>query len=709
MADKRRTRSAGSSVGPIDAALARQAALLDHVFDPVIIWRLPGPIIYWNDAARALYGYTREEAIGRASHDLLRTEFPNGLTPADIEAAVAHDGEWSGQVIHWSKNGQRLVIDSRHRATLLSGDDSRKSPANANQRCRVVLETARDVTERRGAQEESARHARQQESIAVLGRAALERDDLSALMREAVERVVGELEVPYAQISEFVPAGRSFVFQAGSGRLLESLGADELSAALSPQSAFTVAAGEPVIVPDMTAERRFLATRLLRKVGAASSMSVVIRAHPEVLGVLAVVDCNRRDFTSNDALFLRAVANVLAGAIQNDRVKRALQDRGARMAAVVDTALEGIITIDERGIIESVNPAACQMFGYPREEVVGRNVRMLMPEPFCGEHDSYIRNYLRTGQARIIGIGREVAGLRKDGSIFPIHLGVSEFRIGGTRMFTGQVRDITERRRLEREILEVGSQEQLRIGQDLHDGLCQELTGVSFALQVLGQKLAARTAPETASIRKIAELVDQSMSHARALAHGLQPVTLDASGLESALQELAAKTQRLFRVSCLLVSDGPVLVHDNLIATHVYRIAQEAIGNALKHGKAKTIALDLGAQRGQLHLTISDDGVGLQQTSGDGKGIGLRTMAYRASVVGGMLDIRPGERGGTVVTCTIPLRQAVVDSGKLARVSADGGKIQKRQPAAKAKNIPRRRSPDRPRAPGRAHRPGSGS
>jgi len=461
----------------------------------------------------------------------------------------------------------------------------------------------------------------------------------------------------------------------------------------------------------------------LLKNGAASSMSVVIRAQPEAFGVFTIYSKERRDFANHDAMFLRTVANILAGAIQNDRAKHALRDRGARMAAVIDTALEGIITIDERGIVESLNPAARQLFGYQAEEVVGQNVKMLMPEPYSSEHDGYMMNYLRTGNARIIGIGREVSGRRKDGSIFPLHLGVSEFRVGGKRMFTGQVRDITERRRMEREILEIGSQEQMRIGQDLHDGLCQELTGVSFALEVLGQKLAARSAPETASIRKVAELIDQSISHARALAHGLQPVNLDASGLESALQELSLKTERVFHVSCLFISEGSVLVHDNVVATHVYRIAQEAIGNSIKHGKAKTIMLDLAVNAGQLCLTITDDGIGLDNTSGDGKGIGLQTMQYRARVVGGTLIVRPGERGGTVVVCTVPLRPLESAKPTLERSSDNGGETQTRRRAAakeertanarrggqgtaKAKSVSRRRPPDRPRTTRRTDRPG---
>ena len=574
------------------------------------------------------------------------------------------------------------------------------------------------------AQEQSSRHSRQQYSLAALSRAAVKRDDLSALISDAVKHVGDQLEVEHVQISELQAGDGTFALGPGSGWLLDALGAEQLAACLTPQSAFTIAAGEPVIAPDLSEEARFESSEGLRENGAASSMSVVIHPQPEMFGVLIVYAKRKRDFTNSDAMYLRTVANILAGAIQNDRAKRDLRDRGARMAAVIDTALEGIITIDERGIVESLNPAALELFGYQAEEIIGRNVNMLMPEPARGEHDGYLMNYLSTGKARIIGIGREVSGQRKDGSIFPLHLGVSEFMVGGRRMYTGQVRDITERRRMEREILEIGAREQMRIGQDLHDGLCQELTGVSFALEVLGQKLAARSAPETESIRKVAELVDQSISHARALAHGLQPVDLDSSGLKSALRELASKTERVFHVSCLFVSEGTVLVHDNVVATHVYRIAQEAIGNSIKHGKAKTILLELTVNSGQLGLAIADDGIGLKNASGDGTGIGLQTMQYRARVVGGTLVVRPGERGGTVVACTVPLRpleskkatserstdhggetqtdQQVAQTGKLPKARLKSGDAK----PAKAKGVSRRRPPDRPRTARGTDRPG---
>lgn len=154
----------------------------------------------------------------------------------------------------------------------------------------------------------------------------------------------------------------------------------------------------------------------------------------------------------------------------------ALYDSQVRIQAIVNTAAEAIITIDQQGMVDSFNPAAEMLFGYAAQEVIGRNVSMLMPEPYGGEHDGHIARYLQTGQARILGISRETVGRRKDGSIVPIELTVVE--IDHLRTFTGFVRDVSQRKRLERDVLEIASAEQQRIGQELHDGIGQELTGL---------------------------------------------------------------------------------------------------------------------------------------------------------------------------------------------------------------------------------------
>jgi PAS domain S-box-containing protein len=249
----------------------RRAALLDQVHDAIIVWRLGGgEILYWNRGAEDLYGWSRAEAVGQMVHDLLGTRPTEAPDAATVEAAVAEQGTWAGELLQVARSGHELILESRW--VLVK---ERRGPG-------IVLEANHDIS-----------------------------------ARVAAER------------------GRR--------------------------------AGEE------------------------------------------------------------------------------------RMLAIIRDAVDGIITIDERGAVTSFNPAAEQLFGYPPEEVIGKNVRMLMPEPYRSEHDSYIERYRRTGERRIIGIGREVRCLRKDGTEFPADLAVSETVLDHGRLFTGTIRDITKRKRAEAE------------------------------------------------------------------------------------------------------------------------------------------------------------------------------------------------------------------------------------------------------------------
>jgi two-component system sensor kinase FixL len=342
---------------------------------------------------------------------------------------------------------------------------------------------------------------------------------------------------------------------------------------------------------------------------------------------------------------------------ERQRFEDDLKESEARTRAVLDTAVDAIITIDANATIESFNPAAERIFGYAAKEVVGRNVRMLMPEPYHSEHDQYMRNYITTGRKKIIGIGREVIGQRKDGSTFPMDLAVSEVRLGDRRIFTGLVRDITERRRLEAQVLEASANEQQRIGQDLHDGLCQQLAGISYATELLAKKLTKKSVPEAKDVRGITDMVDDAITQARGLARGLAPVKMEADGLALALEDLAAQVRGIYKVDCQLSTRGQVLLDDNIVATHLFRVAQEAVNNAIKHGKARHVTIGLSVVDSTLILTIKDDGAGVSaKRAGGSDGIGLHLMAYRARVSGGTFDIRPATGGGTIVTVSVPIR-----------------------------------------------------
>ncbi len=344
---------------------------------------------------------------------------------------------------------------------------------------------------------------------------------------------------------------------------------------------------------------------------------------------------------------------IRADITERKRMEEALRENEQRMRAIVETAVEGIITIDERSIVESVNPAACRMFGYAPDEVVGRNVSLLMPSPHREQHDDYLANYLRTGEARIIGIGRELEGRRKDGTVFPMELSVSEVQLGDRRLFTGLIRDISERRELEQAVATASEQERTRIARELHDGLGQQIGGLLFLTNGLHRDLQTANVPQAEIVGELCVELGMALTQARRLAHDLYAVSPTPEGLVEALENLAERVNADRRVECGFAGEKNVRVQNPEAASHLYRIAQEATHNALKHSQATRIDLELRCVSAGLELRVRDNGVGFPAEQAT-HGLGLRTMEQRARLVGGRLRVHPHPSGGVEVLCAVP-------------------------------------------------------
>jgi PAS domain S-box-containing protein len=459
--------------------------------------------------------------------------------------------------------------------------------------------------------------------------------------------------------------------------------------------------------------------------------------------------------------------------------------REAQLRAILDTTVDGIITIDETGRVEGFNRAAERIFGYSAEEVLGRNISMLMPEDIARHHDGYIATYLATGKAKIIGQGRTVDGRRKDGTQFPLDLAISEVALADRRLFTGIVRDsterirvesalqeernfvsailetvgalilildtkgrivrfnrscerttgyafaevrgrrfwelfllpeeidavkavfaelragqfpnqnenhwitkdgrkrliswsntaltgsdgsvdyviatgidVTDRRRAEEAIVSVSEAERRVIGRELHDALGQQLTGIALLTKALEQKLGSGMLPEGGEAAQISAFANAAIEDAKRLAHGLYPTELEKHGLLSALQELAVTQSRLYRKTCTFAGSGEFPPFDHPTALHLYRIAQEASNNAVRHGGGEHIAILLDRQGDTLRLRIVDDGSGFPVAGPKKGGMGLTIMSYRANAIGGRFDIAQRPEGGTMVTCAWPTPRA---------------------------------------------------
>jgi PAS domain S-box-containing protein len=335
------------------------------------------------------------------------------------------------------------------------------------------------------------------------------------------------------------------------------------------------------------------------------------------------------------------------------RAEESLQDERNVLSAILDTVGALIVVLDPHGRIVRFNRACERTTGYAIVEVEGRFVwdLFLLPE----EADNFKATFADMNAQRSPGVF-ETNLLARDGTTRLIAW--SSTILAGKNGVTSHVIvtgiDITERQRLEKALLEVSAREQRRIGEDLHDGLGQHLTGIAFMSKVLESKLSEKSLEETGDAAKIVTLVNDAINKTRELSRGLLPVVSDAHGLMSALSRYAEEMQDLFRISCRFECRAPVLVYDVNVATHLYHIAREAVNNAIKHGKPGHVVIGLSTEGGEGTLSVQDDGEGIAEIPTSRTGMGLNIMSYRANMIGGTLDVRRNAMGGTTVVCLFP-------------------------------------------------------
>jgi PAS domain S-box-containing protein len=279
-------------------------------------------------------------------------------------------------------------------------------------------------------------------------------------------------------------------------------------------------------------------------------------------------------------------------------------------------------------------------------ELLGKTLLELAPRTLAEPTRYYVERTLQTGEVHSFDFRFPLSGQVRD---FEARVAVC-----GTNEVMAIVRDVTERKRLEEEVLEISARERRRIGDDLHDGLGQHLAGIAVKAKILAEDLAAVSSPHKSKAEKLLQLIDNAIQQARSVARGLDPIEVEANGLVPALQKLACETEDLFHVACILRCDRPVLAVSKAVGLHLYRIVQEGINNAVKHGKPGRIEIGLATGPTHLRLRIRDDGRGFRIDSARREGMGLRIMQYRAHVIGGVLTIQSRPARGTEVQCLVP-------------------------------------------------------
>ncbi len=350
------------------------------------------------------------------------------------------------------------------------------------------------------------------------------------------------------------------------------------------------------------------------------------------------------------AMFFHQKVELSREVSERTRAEKALMETNQALAALIESAPLAIVSMTAEHKIKSWNPAAERMFGWREEEVLGR------PLPFVpAEKQRDIQDMIERVLQGSSFTDFELRCNKKDGSLIYLTITSAPLRdasgaVGGIMTV---ILDITVNQQLIREIIEISGREQIRIGQDLHDGLSQHLTGIAFLSKVLEQKLAAQSLAEAGPAREITQLVNQSIEMTRGLARGLSPVALGEDGLVLSLRELADTVTSLFGITCLFQGDGSMTIPGTTTATHLFRIAQEAVNNAVKHGHARQIIISLSANHAKTVLKIEDDGVGLAPPPERGKGMGLHIMSYRARMIGASLTVSARTNGGTTVNCSL--------------------------------------------------------
>lgn len=321
-----------------------------------------------------------------------------------------------------------------------------------------------------------------------------------------------------------------------------------------------------------------------------------------------------------------------------------------RYRSVIEAMPDPMVVYDMGGRVIYLNPAFTDVFGWTSEECMGRKLDHFVPK----ENWDETRKGLKTITSGKPLSSVETRRLTKSGQIIDVSTRGAVYRSPTGRQVGSVIihRDVSDLKRLEKQLMDIGDRERQKIGQDLHDDLCPHLIGVEGLGKVLVRKLSEKNLEEAGLAEKVTGLVKDAITKSRRLARGLCPVYLVDHGLESSLRELAANTESVFGIACRFQSEAPVLVRDNLVATHLFHIVQEGVHNAVRHGEATAITITMRVDKNRLTLTVQDDGRGIPPDL-ETRGMGLRIMGFRANMIHAVLDIRTPEDGGTVVQVSL--------------------------------------------------------
>ncbi len=400
---------------------------------------------------------------------------------------------------------------------------------------------------------------------------------------------------------------------------------------------------------------------------SASIMYVPIRNATQVVGLLSVQSYQPNAFDYEDLSALQTLADYCGVALERIRAETALRASDALKGAIMESALDCIITMDREGRVMEFNSAAQKTFGYSREEAIGRDLAdLIIPSESRARHRDAIAHYVAGGSDFLMGRRVEITAMRKDGTEFPAEMAITPLQIEGGPVFTGYLRDITERKRAEKAMREVPGQilqaqesERMRVARELHDSVNQILSSTKFRLDSIEERDLVPNESTAVALTKAKGLLDKAMHEVWRISRNLRPSELDDLGLIPAVRSLCSEFMHRTGVNVELHLPRTVQLSQNIELT-LYRIIQEALNNVEKHSEATDVALTLSDTDTELLMTIEDNGIGFKSPSASASnprkksGMGLVGIMERVAFVGGFVEFKSIPDKGARIEVKIP-------------------------------------------------------
>ena len=622
----------------------------------IVVFNRDLKCLIWNPFMEKLMGRPAAEVLGKKSLKVFPLLQAMGVIKR-LERVLAGESCPDVEfVLHLTDSGRAVWVS-----------DTSTALRNAKGEITGGMSLVRDITERKQAEERIAKLSRVQTIMAGIDRAIVHINDRQKLLDEVCRVAVAEGGFKLAWVGMVAADGTvQPVAKAGATAYLEGI---RVVIRDEPEGRGPVGRaireGRPIVVEEADQDPLLaLWHEHLRKFGMRYIAAFPIRITGKVAGSFQVYAPRANFFNENEISLLTQVSNDISFALTaiNDLAARKQAEDAMRrsehnLASFFNQAPIGLVWLSADGTIVRTNQAQLDLLGCAAQDCLGHPFT-----EFCVDASQSGELLERLAAKKTVGNFR-LALRGADGAVHQTLLDAVSFVADAASIWKESqfrysavfLRDISDRVNLERELLETTERGSRRIAQDLHDGLGQLLAGTAHLAGALQKELAAKSRPEARQMDRISKAINEAIAQARDLSRGLHPVESESNGLMVALESLARRTQSLFRVRCRFTCRRPVLVEDNAAATHLFRIAQEAVSNAIKHAKAGRIEISLTGTPERIQLAVRDDGAGMPARQPKKSGMGLRIMRHRAGMINGTLAIRNEPRGGASVLCTLPL------------------------------------------------------